>query len=81
MHKTTNFGTSTFVWAIFSWTYIPPWLVFIGFFVSFIHREGNFVVHSLARFAKHISDDVIWIEDSPPPALESLYFNLAHIAS
>ena len=51
------------------------------FFVSFIYREGNFVADSLAWFARHISNDVIWIEDPPPPALESLYFDLAHIVS
>ncbi|KAK9991093.1 hypothetical protein SO802_026078 [Lithocarpus litseifolius] len=50
------------------------------FSVSFIYREGNFVADSLAWFARHVYNDVIWIEDSPPPALESLYFDLAHIA-
>ena len=29
------------------------------FSISFIHKECNSVVHSLARFARHISDDVI----------------------
>ena len=52
-----------------------------SFSVSFIHREGNYVAHSSTRFARHIYDDVIWINDSPPPALKSLYFDLAHIAS
>ncbi|XP_075665492.1 uncharacterized protein LOC142635174 [Castanea sativa] len=81
MHKTTKFGTSSsrlghIFLDIHSSLASPYW-----FFVSFIHREDNFVAHSLARFAKHISDDVIWIKDSPPPALKSLYFDLAHIAS
>ena len=31
------------------------------------------VAHSLARYAKNISNDVMWLEDSPPLALESLY--------
>ena len=31
------------------------------------------VAHSLAHNAKNISDDVIWLEDSPPPALDALY--------
>lgn len=81
MHKTTNFGTSSFRLGHIFLDIHSSLAGLYWFFVSFIHREGNFVVHSLARFAKHISDDVIWIEDSPPPALESLYFNLAHIAS
>lgn len=49
--------------------------------VSFIHKEGNYVAHSSTRFARHIFDDVIQINDSPPPVLESLYFDLAHISS
>jgi len=31
------------------------------------------VAHSLARNAKNIIDDVIWLEDSLPPALNALY--------
>ena len=34
--------------------------------VGWVKRSANLV-------AKNISDDVIWLEDSPPPALESLY--------
>ena len=34
------------------------------------------MVHSLTRFAKSISDDVIWIEDPPPLALDALFFDV-----
>ena len=34
--------------------------------VGWVKRSANLV-------AKNISDDVIWLEDSPPPTLESLY--------
>ena len=62
-----------------SLTFIPPWLAFLGFLsLLFIERV---ILYSLAWFARHISNDVIWIEDPPPPALKSLYFDLAHIAS
>lgn len=35
----------------------------------------NLVAHSLVRYARHISDCVIWIEDFPPPALEASYLH------
>ena len=38
-----------------------------------IRRSANGVAHSLARFARHISEDCIWLKDCPPPALEALY--------
>ena len=41
--------------------------------VKLVNRNANGVAHSLARYAKNIVDDVVWLEDSPPPALEALY--------
>ncbi|XP_075640412.1 uncharacterized protein LOC142612181 [Castanea sativa] len=41
--------------------------------VRWVKRSANLVAHSLACLAKNISNDVIWLEDSPQPALESLY--------
>lgn len=43
--------------------------------VSCVHRSTNSVTHSLARFAKTIDDEIVWMEDSPLVALESLYFD------
>ncbi|XP_075659294.1 uncharacterized protein LOC142629212 [Castanea sativa] len=43
--------------------------------VSCVHRTANSVAHSLARFAKNIDDEIVWMEDSPPVALEALYFD------
>ena len=35
------------------------------------------MVHSLTKFVKSISDNVIWIEDSPPALeLEALFFDV-----
>ena len=31
------------------------------------------MAHSLARYAKNLSDEMYWLEDSPPPAVEALY--------
>ena len=35
--------------------------------------------HSLARYAKNLSDEMYWLEDSPPPAVEALYQDSLHI--
>ena len=33
------------------------------------------MAHSLARYAREVSDEVIWLEDSPPLAMEAFYLN------
>ena len=43
--------------------------------VSCVKRIANTVAHSLARYARNIADEIVWLEDSPPPALEALYFD------
>lgn len=40
-----------------------------------IAAGANSVAHSLARFARQIEDEILWMEESPPPALESLYLD------
>ena len=40
-----------------------------------ISRSANGVAHSLAHYAKHLDEDIVWLEDSPPPALEALYLD------
>ena len=49
--------------------------------VSFSHvkRGANSVAHSLARFAKNVVNDMYWLEDSPSPALDALYYDLLHL--
>ena len=37
------------------------------------------VAHSLARYAKNLSDEMYWLEDSPPLAVEVLYQDSLHI--
>ena len=43
--------------------------------VSCVKRGANSVDHSLARFAAQLDSEIIWLEDSPPPALEALYLD------
>ena len=40
---------------------------------------GNMVAHSLARYAKNLSDEMYWLEDSPPLTVEALYQDSLHI--
>ena len=40
---------------------------------SCVSKSGNY---SLAKFSKSIFDDVIWIEDSTPLAIEDLFFDV-----
>ena len=40
-----------------------------------VHRDANSVAHSLARYARNVDEDIAWVEDSPPPALEALYWD------
>ena len=37
------------------------------------------VAHSLARYAKNLSDEMYWSDNSPPPAVEALYQDSSHI--
>ena len=52
-------------------------LVFGLHFVHFtyVHRDANSVAHSLARHARNVIEDIIWMEESPPPALDALYWD------
>ena len=43
--------------------------------VSCVPRTANTVAHALARYARSIEDEMVWLEESPPPALEALYFD------
>ena len=42
-----------------------------------IRRSGNQVAHVLAQHARFtIDEDLYWLEDSPPPAIDALYHDL-----
>ena len=57
------------------------WLAHGLRWVSFssIKRGANSVAHSLARYAKNVDEDLYWLEDIPPPALEALYYDSLHL--
>ena len=46
-----------------------------------VRRSGNRVAHALAQHARlRLDEDVYWMEDSPPPAIEALYHDLLSIS-
>ena len=49
--------------------------------IKSIRRSANGFAHSLARYARHIDEDIVWLEDSPPPALEALYVDFLSISN
>lgn len=36
---------------------------------------ANGVAHCLAKFARGVVDEIVWMEESPPLALEALYLD------
>ena len=46
-----------------------------------IGRCANGVAHSLARYAMHLNEDIVWLEDSPPSAFEALYLDSLAISN
>ena len=45
-----------------------------------IRRSGNIVAYVLAQHARFtIDEDLYWMEDSPPPAIDALYHDLLSI--
>ena len=55
--------------------YLAANLSYVSF--SCIRRNANSVAHSLARYANELVEEVVWLEDSPPPAHEALYSDLS----
>ena len=49
--------------------------------VSFmcVNRDANSVAHVLARYAKHVREDMYWMEDVPPPARNALYLDYSQL--
>ena len=41
--------------------------------VNCVPRTANTVAHALARYARNVEDELVWVEESPLPAFEALY--------
>ena len=46
---------------------------------SCIRRSANSVAHSLACYANVLDEEVVWLEESPPPASEALLFDSSYM--
>ena len=42
---------------------------------SCVKRTANSTAHALAKYARQVDDEVVWLEESPPPILEALYLD------
>ena len=45
--------------------------------VCYIRRGGNRVAHVLAQYVRNTYEDVYWMKDSPPPAIDTLYRDIS----
>ncbi|XP_075670320.1 uncharacterized protein LOC142640111 [Castanea sativa] len=50
-----------------------------SFEVSLVKRSANIVAHSLANYAWHVEDEVVWLEDDPQPVVEALYADTPYL--
>ena len=49
------------------------------FAVSCVKRGANLVAHSLAKFARQLDGELVWLEENPPPATDALYGDICNI--
>ena len=40
-----------------------------------VRRSANSVAHALARFARLIDNEIVWLEEDPPPVVDALYLD------
>ncbi|XP_050241407.1 uncharacterized protein LOC126690344 [Quercus robur] len=46
---------------------------------SHVKRGANSVAHVLARHAKNVTEEIVWLKDTPPPASEALYYDSLYL--
>ena len=46
---------------------------------NWVKRDGNTVAHALAKYASSLIEDLYWIEDTPLPLADALYYDSLHI--
>ena len=58
--------------------YEDIWCLATGFrsiSASCVRRSANGVAHALAKFARLSDNDIVWMEEDPPPAVDALYLD------
>ena len=48
---------------------------FRSILINCVRRTANGVTHVLARFARLIDDDIVWLEEDPPLVVDALYLD------
>ena len=48
---------------------------FRSFSVNCVRRSANGIAHALARFARLSDNEIVWLEEDPPPAVDALYLD------
>ena len=51
----------------------------VFFPVLCVKKGANLVAHSLAKFARQIDGEIVWLEENPPLATKALYFDNCNI--
>ena len=49
------------------------------FSVSCVKKGANSVAHSLAKFARQLDGELVWLEENPPSAADALYVDNCNI--
>ncbi|PON50688.1 Ribonuclease H [Parasponia andersonii] len=52
--------------------------LFHGVCVRHVYRDANRVAHELAKYALRLDDELIWLEDVPPPVLSVVFSDLSN---
>ena len=47
---------------------------------SHVRRSANSVAHVLARHARNVVEDMIWLEETPPPAVVAIYSDFLNLS-
>ena len=52
-----------------------------SFEVRFVKCSANSVAHSLAKYARQVENDVVWLEDDSQPAVDALYVDTLYLSN
>ena len=58
--------------------YEDIWCLAVGFRTityNCVRRSANSVAHALARFARLLDQEIVWLEEDPPPTMDALYLD------